>query len=760
MVGYSLFQTSTLGMRSQAHALGNIGNNVANVNTGGFKRIDTRFQTVLSETLSQPISDNGGVKPKDFHIIDGQGFLKSTGRNLDLAIVGAGFFEISKSFETATENFYTRDGSFRISAADTFEATTDADGNVASTPGYLIDKNGYYVLGWAANIDGTFTNGGTPGPMRVDPEAYENTFIATNLATLQLNLPSDNKPITDHENAVLSKLGGLENDALETYAAQIVDSNGKKQTATINFTKSANNQWQVSATSPRASSPQTGSIIINGTNEVGDTYDLTIDGTNVSYTTTGTEGSASAVRDALITAINSNATISQRLTASSGLTSREITLTANSTINSQVDTITLTGSIETGDQYSVTVDGNTASYTVLNTDTALSDIRDGLVNAINANTAISGTITAAAGTPSGDLTLTAVTAGTSFTSSASTPTVGSTADNTAIKSITIQNGPTVFTATGSATNATSTAQVDTMTIAGTPETGDQYSITINGNTVAYQVTAADTTLTAIRDNLITAINGDTDIGGLVTASAGGASGELTLTAKSAGSAFTSSVSTPTTGSTTDNTASITNTTANFLTTSDNTLTVVANSPFETTETQTLSFNSKGINTNSNALSFNLKFADGATSTFNLDVSEMTQFGRYFTPMRYSQNGLASGRMTRVEFDHLGHVIGSFEDGTKRQIYRIPLTKFSNPNGLEMKNGVFAQSGGTEGSGAGVRFALEESGIASLTPGAIELSNVDITAEFTNMIAAQQSYNSNATVFKTVDEMTMVARDLK
>ena len=78
----------------------------------------------------------------------------------------------------------------------------------------------------------------------------------------------------------------------------------------------------------------------------------------------------------------------------------------------------------------------------------------------------------------------------------------------------------------------------------------------------------------------------------------------------------------------------------------------------------------------------------------------------------------------------------------------------------MKNGVFAQSGGTEGSGAGVRFALEESGIASLTPGAIELSNVDITAEFTNMIAAQQSYNSNATVFKTVDEMTMVARDLK
>ena len=117
-------------------------------------------------------------------------------------------------------------------------------------------------------------------------------------------------------------------------------------------------------------------------------------------------------------------------------------------------------------------------------------------------------------------------------------------------------------------------------------------------------------------------------------------------------------------------------------------------------------------------------------------------------------------MTRVEFDKLGHVIGSFEDGTQRKLYRIPLTKFSNPNGLGMKYGVYVETSGIEGSGVGERFALEESGIASLTPGAIELSNVDLTVEFTEMIAAQNSYNSNATVFKTVDEMTMVARDLK
>ncbi len=42
-MGYSLFQTPTLGMLSQAHALNTLGTNITNINTGGFKRTDTRF---------------------------------------------------------------------------------------------------------------------------------------------------------------------------------------------------------------------------------------------------------------------------------------------------------------------------------------------------------------------------------------------------------------------------------------------------------------------------------------------------------------------------------------------------------------------------------------------------------------------------------------------------------------------------------------------------------------------------------------------
>jgi flagellar hook protein FlgE len=71
--------------------------------------------------------------------------------------------------------------------------------------------------------------------------------------------------------------------------------------------------------------------------------------------------------------------------------------------------------------------------------------------------------------------------------------------------------------------------------------------------------------------------------------------------------------------------------------------------------------------------------------------------------------------------------------------------------------VFAE---TADSGTASLFAADVSGIASFNPYSVELSNVDLATEFSRMIMVQNAYNSNATVFRTVDEMTMVARDLK
>ena len=64
------FVSSTLAMMGHAHALKTIGNNVANVNTGGYKRNETHFSSVLSKTLFEQ-SNLGGIKVKEFQRFEG-----------------------------------------------------------------------------------------------------------------------------------------------------------------------------------------------------------------------------------------------------------------------------------------------------------------------------------------------------------------------------------------------------------------------------------------------------------------------------------------------------------------------------------------------------------------------------------------------------------------------------------------------------------------------------------------------------------------
>jgi flagellar basal-body rod protein FlgG len=120
------FHTSATGMNAQQLVLDNTANNLANVNTTGFKRSQIDFQDLLYTTTRQPGADNvqGQQVPTGIQIGSGvrvagntrlftEGALESTGQNLDVAIEGSGFFQIthpSGGFR------YTRDGSFRRNA--------------------------------------------------------------------------------------------------------------------------------------------------------------------------------------------------------------------------------------------------------------------------------------------------------------------------------------------------------------------------------------------------------------------------------------------------------------------------------------------------------------------------------------------------------------------------------------------------------------------------------------------------------------------
>ena len=117
-------------------------------------------------------------------------------------------------------------------------------------------------------------------------------------------------------------------------------------------------------------------------------------------------------------------------TANVGAASGEITLTENlGTTTPQVNTLTIAGTVEAGDQYTVTVDGNNITYTAIGTEVGLAGIRDGLLAAITANLGASTLVTAAAGAANGEITLTAIASGTSFASTATANVTGATTDN-------------------------------------------------------------------------------------------------------------------------------------------------------------------------------------------------------------------------------------------------------------------------------------------------------------------------------------------
>ncbi len=118
--------TAASGMQANQLYVDSISNNLANVNTAGYKKSKLQFQDLLYETMTAPgaINSDGvklpgslqvghGVKPMTNDHIFVQGNLQNTGNDLDVAIQGDGFFQVQRPDGTVA---YTRDGSFKVNA--------------------------------------------------------------------------------------------------------------------------------------------------------------------------------------------------------------------------------------------------------------------------------------------------------------------------------------------------------------------------------------------------------------------------------------------------------------------------------------------------------------------------------------------------------------------------------------------------------------------------------------------------------------------
>jgi len=129
---------------------------------------------------------------------------------------------------------------------------------------------------------------------------------------------------------------------------------------------------------------------------------------------------------------------------------------------------------------------------------------------------------------------------------------------------------------------------------------------------------------------------------------------------------------------------------------------------------------------------------------------LTQFSTQNTSLINEQDGYGMGDLYSFSFDETGAITGHFTNGVNQVLAQVAVATFNNASGLEQQGENLFKTGGN--SGAAVKGWAGSTIIAEISPGALEMSNVDLVQEFTNMIIAQRGFQANARVITTGDTL--------
>ncbi len=221
---YGIMRTSTSGMSAQAGRLATVADNIANVNTTGYKRASTEFSSLLIQSSASSSDYTSGSVTTDIrHAISEQGGLQSTTSVTDLAVRGNGFFVVSDS---AGANFLSRAGSF-----------------VKNEDGLLVNSGGFMLMGYPLTTgQPPIVVNGLAGLVPVSFTDLTLTAAPSTVGKFTANLPS-NAPITlaadlPSTNAATAQYAGK--SSLLTY-----DNLGNEVILDMYFAQTAANDWEV-----------------------------------------------------------------------------------------------------------------------------------------------------------------------------------------------------------------------------------------------------------------------------------------------------------------------------------------------------------------------------------------------------------------------------------------------------------------------------------------------------------------------------------
>jgi len=745
--------TAVSGLNAQSRSLGNISDNIANSQTVGYKKVDTRFSdiiTISNKSLNLP----GGVVASPYYANALQGNINQTQSTTNLAVSGQGFFVVSRPTDqngTATTfsalPYYTRAGDFEV-----------------NRDGYVVNGGGYYLNGWAVDQTTGVPDTGSLAPIQITqlttpPTATSNIEVVGNLPATSVVNPDPPLAPTN---------------------VKVYDALGNPHTVTLNWVKRADNIWNldvvaadstldpvggnISGTNDQTAVAATTTPNTPGTAQVdtltvpsnglppGRTLTYTIGANTVTVTAPVGGYTGAQLATALAAQINSNAGAAAVVTAGN-VSGNTLTVTADvagtaftgtfaGNGSGQLDTITIPGALVGGDTLSVAVAGG-GPFTVAGP-SSVAAARTSLINQINA--AALGVTAVADPNNAGQILIQSDTAGGTFTAAAAG------AGNTV--AATYATNPPAAGATTTA-NVVPVAQVDTITLGGTVgpgEIGDTWSVTIGTQTISYVNDGTETGLADIATGLAARINAAS--GFPVTATVSG--GQVILTAKVAGTPFSETLS-----ATNGNVPGFIDIHFGETPTTAGTITSISNQynpGGDATVPASQNANDPAV------ITFTVDYGSGP-QVVTLDLGRfqttdgLTQFsGTQVDIQRLSQDGLPQGLFTGINISDNGDVELNYDNGKSTVYFRVPLAQFYDPTALKRENGqAFTE---TFDSGTARITNPGASGAGTVRSSAVEGSNVDIAEEFSKMIVTQRAYAANARVITTADDMLQEVINIK
>jgi len=146
------------------------------------------------------------------------------------------------------------------------------------------------------------------------------------------------------------------------------------------------------------------------------------------------------------------------------------------------------------------------------------------------------------------------------------------------------------------------------------------------------------------------------------------------------------------------------------------------------------------------------------SGVSLNVAGASQYGSPFGVTDLSQDGYAAGQLVGIQFESNGIITARYSNGQSKPGGQVEIATFRNPQGLQSMGG--NSWGSTFAAGDPIVGVPGDGNLGALQSGALEESNVDMTAQLVDMITAQRVYQANAQTIKTEDQVMQTLVNLR